>query len=93
MIRDEVKSFVTLGPLPDFSADQATIDLHQQALEKISAPISNEEALALLASFGSDDSFGLAWRLLHLIETAPDSPLDSEPEPGANEWLRVLWGR
>lgn len=103
MIRNEVRDFVALGPLPDSSADVEVIETHGQALEKISRPISNDEARALFVCFGPDDCFGLAWSLVHLIETAPDWPLDLMPEPFIEsasesatddwEWHKLLWIR
>ncbi len=93
MIRDEVRTLISLGPLPDSSAD-ANLEEYEKALDRISRPVSNDEARALLSSFGSDDCFGLAWTLLHLIETietAPNPPPDSAPVPGANEWIQLLW--
>jgi hypothetical protein len=42
-------------------------------LEKITKPVSDEEAQALLDPFGPDDCFGMAWTVLHMIETAPSS--------------------
>ena len=93
MIRDEVKQFVGLGPLPDSSADEVAIQTYEDALATITAPVSNEEARALLGCFGSDDCFGLAWTLLHLLETAPNHPLDAKPPGGANPWLTTLWER
>lgn len=42
---------------------------------------------------GPDDCFGLAWTLLHLLETAPHHPLDSKPDGDTNPWLRTLWDR
>ena len=93
MIRDEVRELVALGPFPDATADEARIERHEQALAKITSPVNVDEARALLECFGPDDCFGLAWTLVHLIESASQLPLESEPEPGANEWLRTLWDR
>ncbi|MDQ3368515.1 MAG: hypothetical protein M3680_24065 [Myxococcota bacterium] len=93
MIRDEVRDLVALGPLPDQEADESTIERHQRALERITRPVTNDEARALAGVFGPDDCFGLAWTLLHLIESAPDSPIESEPQQGDNEWRRLLWDR
>jgi hypothetical protein len=93
MIRDEVRQLVALGPLPDAAAEEAVIDQHEQALARVVSPVSIDEARALVGCFGPDDCFGLAWTLVHLIESAPQLPLDSEPDPGANEWLRTLWDR
>lgn len=93
-VRGEVEEFVSLGPLPDWNADEATIARHQEALMKITRPVSDDEAALLVGMFGPDDCYGLAWALLHLIESAPGGiPVKSEPSPSDNEWVRLLWDR
>lgn len=78
-IRKEVDQLVSLGPLPssDFvleaNLDQS-LDQWGAALRAIPAPVSNEEAAILTELFGPDECFGVAWSLLHLIETAPRLP-------------------
>jgi hypothetical protein len=59
----------------------------------ISRPVTAEEAKALVACFGPDDCYGVAWSLLHLIETGPNPVLAAEPARGANEWHHRLWTR
>jgi hypothetical protein len=96
MIRDTVRAFVALGPLPsefDESVTEEQLVRHQEALGRITRPVSDDEAQLLLAAFGPDGSFGAGWSLLHLIETAPHCPLDAPPAEGANEWLHRLWRR
>jgi len=91
-IRSEVQELVDLGPFPA-SADAEEIDVERRGalLMKIVAPVTREEAVALLSCFGPDEAFGLAWTLLHLIETAPrDFPLVSNPLVPENEWVRRL---
>lgn len=43
-----------------------------------------------------DDCYGLAWTLVHLIETAPEpGPRLNEPGPDDGDWAEVLrarWG-
>jgi hypothetical protein len=94
IVRKEVVALVLLGPLPDETADEALIAIHQERLSKITRPVSDEEAALLVRLFGPDDCYGLAWTLLHLIESAPGgAPLKSEPSRSDNEWLRLLWER
>ncbi|MEO8553659.1 MAG: hypothetical protein ABI678_26980 [Kofleriaceae bacterium] len=64
-----------------------------KALHWIPSPVTTEEAKLLLQAFGSDGCFGLAWSLIHLIESAPVSPLDTKPGDLENEWVRYLWER
>ncbi|MEU0382903.1 hypothetical protein [Streptomyces chartreusis] len=54
----------------------------QRLLERIPKPVTDDEAQALATLFGPDNCFGLAWTLLHLIETAPGARL--RPVHGAN---------
>ncbi|XMA39044.1 hypothetical protein O1157_27230 [Streptomyces albogriseolus] len=51
------------------------------------------EARALLTCFGPDDCYGLAWSLLHLVETGPGPAFTADPGPDANEWHRRLFLR
>ena len=95
MIRPEVQQLVNLGPFPASSdVDEQDIDRRSAILISITPPVNREEALALLTCFGPDEAFGLAWTLLHLIETVPGSlPIASEPAASENEWIRRLWAR
>ena len=86
-----VFELVGLGTLPISSA--ATVaELHafEVQLSKVQAPVTNEEAAALVSLFGPDDCFGLAWSLLHLIETAPGWPLLDVLDGGKGEWIALL---
>jgi hypothetical protein len=89
-MRDEIEALRTLGPLPDEGADEAQIATYEELLNRISAPISDEEAVALLPLFGIDDCYGLSWTMLHLIESAPGWPLVSALHDGSNEWIQRL---
>jgi hypothetical protein len=52
--------------------------------------VSNDDARVLVRLFGPDDCFGLAWTLVHLIETAPNWPLEDCLVVTENEWIKVL---
>src|SRR5690348_11206331 len=94
MIRPEVDRLVSMGPLPpENKPDPALVDASGDAAKAIARPVTTEEAEALLTVFGPDDCFGLAWTLLHLIETAPESPIRSEPPSDAIKWVRYVWER
>ncbi|MFJ9379026.1 hypothetical protein [Streptomyces sp. NPDC101455] len=92
-MRPEVCAFVADGPLPDWDASEEEIDRRVRQLDAIEKPVTGEEARALVACFGPDDCYGVAWTLLHLIETGPNPALTAEPAPGANEWHRRLYDR
>ncbi len=84
-----------MGTFPDSAnAVEDDIDRRGAVLKSIAPPVTRDEAFTLLACFGSDDAFGLAWTLLHLIETAPGGVLISpKPADSENEWIRRLWAR
>ena len=94
-VRDEIRDLVALGPMPDSdTAEVEQVQRLQVAIEKITPPVTHEEAEALLTVFGPDECFGLAWAVLHLIESTPgEIPIAAKPPPDANEWVRLLWER
>ncbi|WNO70358.1 hypothetical protein [Streptomyces sp. AM8-1-1] len=92
-MRPSVQAFVADGPLPDGDASEEEIDRRGQQLSAILKPVTGDEARALLACFGPDDCYGVAWTLLHLIETGPNPVLTTAPEPGGNEWRQRLYDR
>ncbi|MFD7560573.1 hypothetical protein ACFV9E_39525 [Streptomyces sp. NPDC059835] len=92
-MRAEVLSFVADGPLPDWDAEEEEIDRRVTQLEAIGKPVTGEEAAALVACFGPDDCYGVAWTLLHLVETGPNPVLTTKPAPDANEWHHRLYDR
>ncbi|MDQ0941766.1 hypothetical protein [Streptomyces sp. V1I1] len=92
-MRPEVQAFVADGPLPDWDASEEETDRRVRQLEAISRPVTAKEAKALVACFGPDDCYGVAWTLLHLIETGPNPGLTTKPAPDANEWHDRLWRR
>lgn len=92
-MRAEVQVFVADGPLPDVGASGEEIDRRVEQLDAISGPVTAQEARALADCFGPDDCHGVAWSLLHLIETDPNLVLTVKPAPDANEWQDRLWTR
>jgi hypothetical protein len=96
-VRAEVRRFVELGPLPseqdDSEAGDEAFGQLEQSLRAVPWPVSDDEARLLAQEFGVDECFGLAWRLLQLVETAPTPVPSAEPTATANEWVRLLWQR
>jgi hypothetical protein len=81
-----------MGPLPDSASpayEQGRLEEYQCRLASISKPVSDDEAEALLSLFGQDDSFGLAWTVVHLVESAPGWPLVDRKPDSRNPWLKV----
>jgi hypothetical protein len=85
-----------LGPLP--SEQEVTTDFLERfesllaSVESDSAdnPLTVEEVKALIGLFGPDDAHGVAWSLLHLIEKAPDWPVDECLYDSSQEWTGLL---
>jgi hypothetical protein len=99
VIRPEVRELVALGALPaEDVAEQQDLE-HREHRERlvraITRPVTDDEARALLAVFGPDDCYGVAWTVLHLIETAPGWPLEDalRDDRGGNEWILLLQQR
>ena len=95
-MRESVIQFTSLGRLPEEeTADVAQLQEFEAALKTIERPVSNQEAVALLSSFptGEHSCFGLAWSLLHLIETAPGWPYQEVRLHEANPWVKTMLER
>ncbi|WP_328488067.1 hypothetical protein [Streptomyces zaomyceticus] len=92
-MRTEVQTFVAEGPLPDWGGSEEEIDRRDRQLRAIARPVTGEEARALVSCFGPDDCYGVAWSLLHLIESGPNPVLATDPGPDSNEWHQRLYLR
>lgn len=86
-----IQSLLNLGPLPSSStATVSEVQAIEAQLSTVKKPISDEEAQALPKLFGPDDCFGLAWTLLHLIESAPNWPINDAMNGLGGEWIDRL---
>ncbi len=92
-MQDAVEVLVSLGQVPKVFAEPTEVKKYEEALGNIETPVSDEEASRLLACFGTDDGFGLAWTLVHIIETSSTPIPNSRPGPSANPWVQLLWER
>ena len=90
-MQEAINALLKLGPLPSSTtASVPTLQAFEGQLSKVQAPITDEEACALVKLFGSDECFGLAWTVLHLIETAPGWPVDAALDGIEGEWIDRL---
>ncbi|MGO1080499.1 hypothetical protein [Inquilinus sp. CA228] len=90
-MRNQVADLARLGPMPASRAvGEDEVAEYQRLLEGIRPPVSDEEATVLCRLFGDDDFFGLAWALLHLIESAPGWPIPGCLLHSDNEWIQTL---
>jgi hypothetical protein len=90
-MQDAIADLVKLGPLPSSdSADPKVLERYQRLIGAIRRPVSDAEARVLMEVFGPDECFGLAWSLLHLVESAPGWPLEDCLLKTGNEWADRL---
>lgn len=52
--------------------------------------ISDEEAVTLCKLLGPDDFYGLAWCVIHSIESTPDWPIPEAIESATDSWQETL---
>lgn len=91
MVRPEIKKLVSLGTFPPSNqVDAELVKSQESLLREIQSPISDDEARLLLRLFGPDDYFGLAWTILHLVESAPSWPITASLSDAKNEWILRL---
>ena len=91
-MRTEVAQLVALGPLPSESALPAEVARREQLIRSIGKPVTLDEAIALTTVLGADNCFGLAWSVVHLIESAPTWSVEHIPK-GHSPWLSTLRSR
>ena len=83
-----------LGGLPCCEdAHEDWLAKFQGYLSEIEKPVSNEEAVELAKLLGPDDCFGMAWGLIHAIETAPGWPLEKAISEANEAWKDILRDR
>lgn len=94
-MREAVKHLVLLGAMPSSAAPIDEIETFERYLAQVTTPLTVKEAeeLASLLPDDVDHVFGLAWTLLHLIETAPAPAVKERPDDSAGYWIRLLFQR
>jgi hypothetical protein len=77
-LREQVRRLAALGPLPlEANAAVPAIRDYQDLLKSLGGRVNDEEAAALcrILPATEESCFGLAWTVLHLVESAPGWPL------------------
>lgn len=93
-IRKEIHLLQLLGTLPSEEGENTELIQKYDDLERsIVPPITDDEARILVKLFGSDGCFGLASSFVHLIETAPNWPIEECLTDLDNEWILELKNR
>ncbi|WP_163001307.1 hypothetical protein [Pannonibacter phragmitetus] len=86
-----VAKLLELGPLPDsMNVDVVKLELFERLISQIDLPISDDDAKVLVTLLGPDECFGLAWTLVHIIETSPGWPLHDALNCNHNDWIETL---
>lgn len=86
-----IENLSKIGALPNsIGVTVSIVQAFEQQLSEVKTPVSNDEAHALVELFGPDDCFGLAWTLLHLIETAPNWPMVDVLDGREGLWIDRL---
>jgi hypothetical protein len=89
-VRPEAEALARAGRLPAEDAAVEDVQAAQRLLESVASPVTDDEARILVALFGPDDCYGLAWTLLHLIETAPNALAADYSAESENAWVHLL---
>ncbi len=95
-MRTSVVNLTSLGRLPEERAAAVPqLQAFEAALQAIEPPVTDEEAMALLQALPNTEGscFGLAWSVLHLIETAPGWPIKEAALHRANPWVASMLER
>ncbi|MCL4254629.1 MAG: hypothetical protein KJ043_12745 [Anaerolineae bacterium] len=90
----ELQKFDIFPTEEDVTSEE--LQIIQSILEKISEPITDEEACVLIRLFhpSGDSLFGLSWLLLHLVETAPSHVQNlQETTSSDNYWINFMMQR
>ena len=93
MVRPEIRELASLGPFPrEEGATEEQVAKFERVLPRIHKPVTDEEARLLASLFPPDGTtFGLAWELLYLMESAPHWPLADVVENNPDsEWIARL---
>jgi hypothetical protein len=89
-VRPEIQALTELGALPtSTTANPDDVARRQVLVDGIAPPVTDEEARRLVLLLGPDDYFGLAWTMVHRIESAPGWPL-WDVLVGDGGWREVL---
>ncbi len=76
-MRDAVSALASMGQLPTEDVGQDFFwEPWDRAVRALTMPATDEEAAVVVGVLppGEDSAYGLAWHLLHFIESAPSWP-------------------
>ena len=96
-MRHSVEELNRLGPMPT-DAESEEQPVRAARWERLvgelfsAGDVTDTEAAELVKLFPRDDtdSFGVAWTLVHVVESAPSWPLDEAITDAAGPWPELL---
>ena len=90
-----IQSMVALGPIPsEDTIEQEELEMWDDLImHQVQEPLTDEEGLAISGLFGPDSCFGLNYKLMHLLETAPGWPVPGMFEHMHPEWAGAIMSR
>lgn len=91
-VRQSINELSKLGRFP---ADNEEISNEKMSeyvslIRGIKPPVTNEESIILCGLLGEDDFYGAAWTVLHLLETAPQWPIEEGIQEASPSWQEIL---
>ena len=86
VMKPQVVALIALGPIPGEDDEESPLEQWESALCSIAAPLTDEEAQAVLKLFPPDLAFGLGFTLLHLVEGAPSWSKHMASDISEPEW-------
>jgi len=90
-MRRVIQDLSKLGTFPEsINSNVEQVERYEKLIGQIVPPVTDEESRELIKLFGQDDYFGLAWTLVHLIESSPSWPLLDLLENDNNQWVSLL---
>jgi hypothetical protein len=95
-IRAPVARLIALGQLPSGSAATSEkLQVFEAALSMVPAKLTEAEVCAVVKLFPlkEDSCFGLAWSLVHLVESASSWPNDAALTEMSGPWKAILLER
>jgi hypothetical protein len=94
-MRPEIKALLRFGSIAQ-AQDDDVLEQLEHAITQIVPPLQDAEASVLIPLFGKDpcdDGGGLAWPLVHLIETSPTAYPAVRPLETDGYWINLLYQR
>jgi hypothetical protein len=92
LARPAVLRLAALGQLPhELDITDADLRERETLIDSLEPPASDEEERLLLPLLGEGTCWGLAWGVVHLVESSPSWPDWEGVRVLPAEWREMLW--